>query len=138
MCLYSCLFLCFCQFLTVPVTDPCPIHLQDCGSQWHGLCSSGYHCSKANQQVMHCCLPFPSWRSPHPEMRHFLPTGNFCTANGRHTGCMYLLKTRGLASSSTATSKSRIMGLKRGCGITLVTLTFTAFSSVPFSDVVPT
>lgn len=106
-------------------------------TQPHRLCCWICLCSRANQLITHHCLPFPSWRFPHPEIMHFLPTGNFCTARGRQMGWMYLLKTRGLASSSTATSKSRSMGLKRGCGITRVTLTFTALPSVPFSDVVP-
>lgn len=133
------LFLHFCQFLTVPVTVPCPVCSQDClGGSGPGFTAESCHCSSANQLVMHYYLPFPSWRLPHPEIMHFLPTGNFCTASGRQTGWMYLLKTRGLASSSIATSKSRIKGSKRGCWITLVTLTFTAFPSVPFSDVVPT
>lgn len=107
------------------------------GSQWYRLCCSICHCSRANQLIRHQYLQFPSWRFPHPEMMHFLPTGNFCTVSGRQMGWMYLLKTRGSASSSTATSKSRRIGLKRGCWMTLVTLTLTVLLSVPFSDVVP-
>jgi hypothetical protein len=48
---------------------------------------------------------------PQPEITHFLPTGNFWMARGRQMGWMYLSKTRGLASSSRATSKSRMVGL---------------------------
>lgn len=55
-------------------------------------------------------LPLPSWRLPQPETRHFLPTGNLWTASGRQMGWMYLPKRSGLASSSTATSKSSRAG----------------------------
>lgn len=53
-------------------------------------------------------LPFPSCVLPQPEIMHLRPTGNLWMARGRQTGWIYLLKTRGLASSSMATSKSRV------------------------------
>lgn len=56
-------------------------------------------------------LPLPSWRLPQPETRHFLPTGNLWMASGRQMGWMYLPKRSGLASSSSAMSKSSRAGL---------------------------
>lgn len=81
--------------------------------------------------------PLPSCVLPQPETTQRRPTGNFWMASGRHTGWMNGLKPRGLASSSTATSKSRMPGLYWGCSTALLSPTFTGVPPMPARDAVP-
>lgn len=102
--------------------------LEQCRGEW--FTGSGSRDPAGNS-------PFPSCVLPQPEIMHFRPTGNFWMARGRQTGWMYLLKTRGLVSSRTATSKSRMLGLYWGCSTALLSPIFTGLPPMPVRDTVP-